>query len=248
MSRFIQLYQTTVGKKFIAAVTGIVLFGFVVLHMVGNLKAFLGPNAAGVPDIDVYAKFLRTMGEPLLPYSVALWTVRIILIIALILHLTTVISLATRNTTTRSKAYHQHNYDHATWPARLMLVSGFFLLLFIIFHLLQFTTGTVDVTPIVDGEVYANLYYAFQKWYFALIYLSAMTMLGLHLYHGAWSLFQTLGFDNPDRNRALRMFACVAALIVFLGFSSIPVMFFSGAMSDPPQLKPATEAAMNGGS
>lgn len=246
MTRFAQLYQTTIGKKFVAAVTGVILFGFVVLHMVGNLKAFLGQNALGVPDIDIYAKFLRTMGEPLLPYSMALWTVRIILVVALVLHLITVFSLATRNNATRPKPYHQHNYDHATWPARLMLVSGFLLLLFIVFHLLQFTTGTIDVTPIVAGEVYANLYHAFQKWYFALIYFAAMVMLGLHLYHGAWSLFQTLGFDNPDRNRGLRMFAIAAAVVVFLGFSSIPVMFFSGAMADPPQAPAANNTAMSG--
>lgn len=246
MKRFAQLYQTTVGKKFIAATTGIILFGFVVLHMAGNLKVFVGDNSTGVPDINVYAKFLRTMGEPLLPYSVALWTVRIILIVALVLHLVVVISLAARNNTTRTKTYHEHNYDYATWPARLMLVSGCLLLTFLVFHLLQFTTGTIDVTPIVDTEVYSNLYYAFHKWYFALIYVTAMAMLGLHLYHGAWSLFQTLGFDNPDRNRALRTFATVAALIVFLGFSSVPIMFFSGAMAAPPEVPSTTETATSG--
>ena len=100
--------------------------------------------------------------------------------------------------------------------------------------MLQFTTGTIQITPIVPEKVYANLYHAFSAWYFALFYVVAMALLGLHLFHGAWSLFQSLGLDNPDRNRGLRLLAAAAAALLFLGFSAVPVLIYFGALSPPP--------------
>lgn len=234
MSRFVQLYRTTVGKKAIVAVTGIVLFGFVAGHMLGNLKVFTGTTGDGIPHVDEYAHFLRTMGEPFLPHSVGLWTARTILLLSLVLHVVAVIQLSAQNRAARPVNYSQPVYAEATGPARLMLVSGFLLLVFVVVHILHFTTGTIDITPIVHGQVYANLFYAFKKWFVALFYIVAMGLLGLHVYHGVWSLFQTLGWDNPDRNRSLRMFAAVMAVVLILGFSAVPVVFFMEGMPGPP--------------
>lgn len=234
MRRLARLYGSTLGKKAVAAVTGIVLFGFIVLHMAGNLKTFTGTTADGVPHIDTYARFLRTMGEPLLPYGYALWTVRIIVGGSAILHVIVAIDLAARNRAARPIRYrHRHVHVEATPAARGMLVSGVAILVFVILHLLQFTTGTIQVTPVEPELVYANLYHAFRVWFVAASYVAAMGFLCLHLYHGAWSLFQTLGADNPDRNRGLRLFAAIAAIAILLGFCSVPVLIFAGALAPP---------------
>ncbi len=234
MGRLVLLYRTTLGKKAIVAVTGIILFGFVALHMIGNLKSFLGDEADGTAAVDAYARFLMTMGEPALPHGFALWSVRIILLVALILHVGTAIGLARRNRAARPVRYQGgHTRVEATFSARAMLWSGLLLLVFLVFHILQFTTGTIDVTPIVPEDVYANLFHTFHEWFFALIYIGAMALLGLHLYHGVWSLFQTLGLDNPDRNRGLRLFAAISAVLIFIGFCAVPVFFFLGVMPEP---------------
>ena len=234
MSRLIQLYRTTLGKKAVVAVTGIILFGFVALHMLGNLKTFVGADPGGAPAIDTYAHFLRTMGEPLLPHGFALWTMRIILVIALVLHVWTSIHLAHHNRSARLDRYVRENQTESTLAARTMVGSGVLLLVFVVIHVLQFTTGTIDITPIVPETVYANLYHAFREWLIVLLYIAAMALLAVHLYHGAWSLFQTLGLDNPDRNRALRVFASVSAVVLFLGFCSVPVLFLLGVMPGSP--------------
>ena len=235
MGRIGRLYESTLGKKAIVAVTGVVLFGFVAMHMIGNMKAFTGTDAEGVPHIDIYAHFLRTMGEPMLPYGVALWIVRIVLLIALALHVVTVIQLVRLNRAARPVPYTRYVHVESTRAARSMLVSGIVLLVYVVVHILQFTTGTIDITPFEAEHVYANLYHAFGVWFIALFYILAMAMLAMHLYHGAWSLFQTLGLDNPDRNRALRGFAGAAAALIFLGYCAIPVLFFIGAMPAPPE-------------
>ena len=239
MKRLTALYSTTVGKKAVVAITGILLYGFVLLHMLGNLKVFTGNVAAGEhagePHIDIYAEFLRTMGEPLFPYSFILWTVRIVMLLALILHIYTVIQLAVRNRKARQTRYAEYKQIEASTPARLMLVSGFLLLAFLLFHLLQFTFGVVGGSPFVEGKVYANLYYAFGKWYFVLLYVIVMAALAQHVSHGVWSLFQTLGLDNPDRNRALRLLATLSAVALFVGFASVPVLFYLGVMPQPPE-------------
>jgi succinate dehydrogenase / fumarate reductase cytochrome b subunit len=242
MGRIATLYNSTLGKKAIVAATGIVLFGFVVMHMAGNLKTFTGNDAEGVPHIDIYAKFLRTMGEPMMPYGSALWVVRIVLLVALVLHVVNVIQLARRNHAARPVAYHHtHVRVEATLAAGTMMVSGLGLLVFIVIHLLQFTTGTIQITPVVHEHVYANLYNAFSRWFVVLFYVLAMGLLAFHLYHGVWSLFQTLGIDNPDRNRGLRVFAALAALVLLVGFCSVPVLILLGVMPDPPPIPAHTE-------
>ena len=234
MSRLVTLYRSSLGKKAIVAVTGAMLLGFLVLHVVGNLKAFLPDPEPGVADIDVYARFLRTMGEPIFPYSSALWIVRTILAAALGLHLVCVFQLALQNRGARPVRYARTRHGHATPPARWMLYTGSLLGVFIVIHLLQFTTGSIDAARFTEGAVYLNLHRTFQLGGYVVFYVGAMAVLGLHLYHGAWSLFQSLGLDNPDRNRGLRALALVFAVGLFLAFSSVPLAFSSGVMDPPP--------------
>ena len=124
MQRIFALYQSSLGKKAVVAVTGLILYGFVLGHMLGNLKVFTGNDAAGEPHIDIYAHFLRTMGEPLVPYSFLLWIARVVLLIALVLHVYTVIVLARKNHAARKHDYAQHDYSQASNTARWMMISG----------------------------------------------------------------------------------------------------------------------------
>ena len=241
MRRYSAIYTSVVGKKAIVAVTGAILLGFLVLHGAGNLKVFLANPAPGVPDIDVYARFLRTMGEPLLPREALLWTVRIVLAVSLFLHVLCVAQLAQRNRLARPVPYQRSRPVRATLPARSMLVTGVVILFFIVVHLLQFTTGTIDSARFVEGAVYANLYRAFQVGYYAAFYLVVLSFLALHLHHGAWSLFQTLGVDNPDRNPSLRRLAIAITASIFLIFASVPIAFYSGAMPAPPAVSPSSD-------
>ncbi|MFP8878473.1 MAG: succinate dehydrogenase cytochrome b subunit [Myxococcota bacterium] len=235
MSRIGRLWNSVIGKKAIVAVTGILMLGFLILHVVGNLKVFLPDVRPGVPDVDIYSQFLRTMGEPIFPYSSALWIVRIVMLISLALHLVCVVQLAQHNRRARPIRYrHSRKFEEATIPARAMLYTGSIILLFIGFHLLQFTLGSFDTSRFTQGAVYANLYRAFQLPGYAAIYVSVMAVIAIHLYHGAWSFFQTLGGDNPDRNRGLRLFAAVMAAGLFVAFSSVPVSFFAYDMRKPP--------------
>jgi succinate dehydrogenase / fumarate reductase cytochrome b subunit len=234
MSRLLKLSQSTLGKKAIVAATGVVLFGFVVLHMLGNLKTFTGRDADGTHHIDVYARFLREMGEPMVPREGILWVTRVVLLVALVVHVVTVIQLVRLNRAARPIGYQRRTYAQSTVPARTMLASGLLLLGFVVVHILHFTTGTIDVRPIVHEQVYANLYHSFRAWFIVAFYVTAMILLALHLYHGVWSLFQTLGWDNPDRNRGLRALAVLAAIGLLVGFSSVPVLIFLGVMPEPP--------------
>ncbi|MCH2169783.1 succinate dehydrogenase cytochrome b subunit [Myxococcota bacterium] len=246
MSRLLSLYRSTLGKKAIVAVTGVAMLVFLVLHVIGNLKAFLPDPQLGVPDIDVYSRYLRSMGTPLLPHGAALWAIRIVMLVALALHVVCVVKLARINHAARPIRYHRRRFVEATTAARSMLVTGAILLAFLGFHLLQFTTGTIDSERFVEGAVYANLYRAFHEVsIFAIGYVLAMGILATHVYHGAWSLFQSLGYDRPDRNPGLRAFALLLALGLFVTFSSVPVAFFSGKMPVPPDSKRV--AAVKGG-
>ncbi len=235
MGRLSRIFDSTLGMKAVVAVTGVALFGFVLMHMLGNLKTFTGNDADGVPHIDTYAHFLRTMGAPMLPHGFALWSVRIVLLVALVLHVVLVIKLQARNRAARPIPYHHRPVRAvSTISARTMFVSGVLLLVFIVIHVLQFTTGTIQITPVEAEHVYANLHSAFRVWFVALFYVLAMGVLGFHLYHGVWSLFQTLGLDNPDRNRSLRLTAAAAAVTLVVGFCAVPLLFVLGMMPEPP--------------
>jgi succinate dehydrogenase / fumarate reductase cytochrome b subunit len=219
------LWGTMVGKKVVMAVTGVVLVGFVVAHMLGNLKIFLGAEA-----IDTYAVFLRTMGEPLFPSSALLWVARIVLLTCVALHITAAVQLTRMNWAARPQAYDTKRSIATTYAARTMRWSGVILALFIVFHLLHLTGGMVGFQPgeFVHLSVYHNVVAAFSVWYVSLFYIVAMACLCLHLDHGIWSMLQTLGWNNARTTSALQALSRVVALVVFVGFISVPVAVLAG--------------------
>jgi succinate dehydrogenase / fumarate reductase cytochrome b subunit len=221
----VALWSTMVGKKVVMAVTGIVLVGFVLAHMLGNLKIFLGAEA-----IDAYAVFLRTMGEPLFPYSALLWGVRIVLLACVALHITAAVQLTRMNWAARPQAYDTKDSIATTYAARTMRWSAVILVLFVVYHLLHLTAGVVSFQPgeFRDLSVYHNVVAGFSVWYVSLFYIVAMACLCLHLDHGGWSLLQTLGWNNARTTSALRMLSRGVALVVFLGFVSVPVAVLAG--------------------
>lgn len=233
MNRLTSLYNTSIGKKFIAAITGLILFGFLVGHVAGNLKAFTGSSENGVPHIDEYGQFLKEVGEPMLPYMVGLWMARTVLLISLVLHVVVVIQLAMASAEARPVNYVRSRKTAASLPAQWMMYSGLLILGFIIFHILHFTTGSIRLGEFEHGYVYSNLWNSFSMPAVAIGYLLAMIVLGFHLYHGVWSLFQTLGIDNPDRNKGLRMFAIIATVGLAVGFAVVPLAFMFGALDAP---------------
>jgi succinate dehydrogenase / fumarate reductase cytochrome b subunit len=230
MNRLTSLYKTTIGKKFIAAITGLILFGFLVGHVAGNLKVFTGNGANGVPHIDEYGQFLKEIGEPLLPYMAGLWIARIVLLGSLVLHVWVVTQLALASAEARPINYVRSKKSAATLPALWMMFSGIVILGFIIFHILHFTTGNIQLGKFEHGYIYNNLSASFAKPLVSLGYVAVMIVIGFHLFHGVWSLFQTLGIDNPDRNRGLRTFAIIAAVVLVVGFSAVPLAFLAGVL------------------
>jgi succinate dehydrogenase / fumarate reductase cytochrome b subunit len=233
MKRISALYRTSIGKKFLAAITGLILFGFLVGHMAGNLKVFTGKNADDVPHIDEYGQALRDFGVPFLPEHALLWAARAVLLISLILHVVVVLQLSVQSAEARPVAYVRSRTRSASLPAKWMMYSGLLILVFVVFHILHFTTGTVQLGKFSHGYVYNNLQSSFVKAPVAAGYAAMMLVIGFHLFHGVWSLFQTLGLDNPDRNRALRLFALGMTALVSLGFAVVPVSFLLGVMPDP---------------
>ena len=221
----VSLWGTMVGKKVVMAVTGLVLVGFVVAHMLGNLKIFLGAQT-----IDTYAAFLRTMGEPLFPYSGLLWVARLALVVCVVLHITAAVQLTRMNWAARPQGYLMKQSIATTYAARTTRWSGVILALFIIYHLLHLTAGAVGFQP---GEfqrpaVYHNVRAAFSIWSISLFYIVAMACLCLHLDHGIWSMLQTLGWNNGRTTAALKGLSRGLALIVFAGFISVPVAVLAG--------------------
>jgi len=219
------LWGTVVGKKVVMAVTGFVLVGFVIAHMLGNLKIFLGAET-----IDAYAVFLRTMGEPLFPYSLLLWVVRIVLLACVALHITAAVQLTRMNRAARPHGYDTKRSIATTYAARTMRWSGVILALFIVYHLLHLTAGAVGFQ---SGEfrhlsVYHNVVAGFSVWYVALFYIVAMACLCLHLDHGIWSMLQTIGVNRPNWEPALRCLAVIAAVVICGGFIAVPAAVLLG--------------------
>jgi succinate dehydrogenase / fumarate reductase, cytochrome b subunit len=202
-----------------------VLVGFVIAHMLGNLKIFLGAEA-----IDAYAAFLRTMGEPLAPYGLLLWLVRILLLTCVALHIMAAVQLTRMNWAARPHGYATKRSIATTYAARTMRWSGVILALFVGFHLLHLTGGVVGFQPgeFVHLSVFHNVVAAFSVWYVSLFYIVAMAALCLHLDHGIWSMLQTLGWNTARTTLALQVLSRGVALVVFAGFISVPVAVLAG--------------------
>lgn len=231
-------YRSTVGKKIAMAVSGLVLVLFVVGHMAGNLKIFAGIDpATGDYKIDDYGVFLRTIGAEMLGKEGVLWIVRVVLLACVVVHALSGIQLARLNRRAKPVGYEVTSYRSANAASRTMLYGGLFLIVFITFHILHFTTGTLHWSGFVHGQVYANVHHAFENMGLVSFYVVAMGLLALHLFHGTWSMFQTLGVDAPRWNKGLRTVAKVVAIAMFLGFSSVPVGIAIGALPAPVETR-----------
>jgi succinate dehydrogenase / fumarate reductase cytochrome b subunit len=220
--------RSTIALKILMAVSGIIFIGYVLLHMYGNLKAFSGHDA-----YNEYAEHLRALGEPMLPRAGFLWILRVVLIVALVVHVAAAYALWRRARRARTVKYVMKKNRHSTQASRLMRWGGLTLLLFIVWHLLNFTVGKVNVkNPGVTNDPYNLLVDSFDTWWLTLIYLFAMAMLGAHLHHGIWSSLQTLGLTNTEgsRTRAKR-FGFTLAVIIAGGFSLVPIFVLAGVIT-----------------
>ena len=233
-----EAWDSTLGKKLFAAGSATILVAYLLLHMLGNLTALWGTGGSA-PRIDLYGEWVREFGTPLLPHGGFLWIVRAILLAAIVVHVVAVIQLAKRNRAARP-APHAAKKIGRSWAARSMIVTGPLLIGFIVFHILHFTTLSITVTPLHHGEVYANLYGAFQKWYFVLIYLVGVFLIGTHLRHGLWSMLQTFGLDDRRRRDRAKAGATIVATGLAIGFVLVPISFWTGALPEPVESAHAT--------
>lgn len=221
--------RSTVALKLLMAGSGIIFILFVLLHMYGNLKAF-----AGHDSYNEYAEHIRTIGTPILPYSGYLWIQRIVLIVALVAHVASAIVLWRRAAVQRPVGYQMKRNLHSSLSSRTMRWGGVTLLLFIIWHLLQFTIVKINVQGGATNDPYNLLVDSFSKgaWWVTVIYLIAMLALGFHLHHGTFSACQTLGWTNTAAARArARVAGWVVAIVIAGGFSLVPIFTLAGVIT-----------------
>lgn len=215
--------HTTIAMKIVMALSGALFVLFVAAHMYGNLKLFSGQLA-----FDEYAHHLRTFGEPILPYSGFLWVLRIGLVVALVAHAFSAFYLWRRANTARSTRYAVKKATVATLSSKTMRWGGVALLLFLVFHLAQFTWMTINVGGEFDSP-YERVYAAFSVWWVVALYLAALAALGMHLRHGVWSACQTLGLTgSPRAARTAGASAVAVALVVAVGFALPPLAILFG--------------------
>lgn len=214
----VELYRSALGKKYVMAVTGIMLMGFVFAHMVGNLKMYLGAE-----DFNHYAEFLRELLVPIVPRTVALWGMRLGLITALVLHIHAAYSLTRMNQRARTVKYQSpRDYIAANFASRTMRMTGIIVALFLVWHLADLTWGVAN-PDFTRGMAYENVVASFSRVPVAILYVVANVALGIHLFHGAWSLFQSLGWSNPRFNAWRRNFAIAFAALIVVGNCSFPL-------------------------
>ncbi|MEX0906755.1 MAG: succinate dehydrogenase cytochrome b subunit [Gemmatimonadota bacterium] len=223
MRRLYSFWGTTVGKKIAMAVSGIILIGFVAGHMIGNLKVFQGPEA-----FNHYAEGLRSFGAPFFGHGQLLWLVRLVLLAAVGVHIAAAVQLVLRSRRARAVGYARYDNGLAfSYASRTMAWGGVIILAFILYHLMHLTFGSAH-PDFVPGDAYHNLVLGFRSVPVSAAYILAMIPLGFHLYHGFWSMLQTLGATNPKWNHVRRPIAAVLALIVVLGNISFPVAVLAG--------------------
>jgi succinate dehydrogenase / fumarate reductase cytochrome b subunit len=215
--------RSSLGLKVVMAVTGLILFGFVIGHMIGNLQVYLGAEA-----MDAYAVFLRS-----LLHGTGLWIARAVLLTAVALHIWAAWRLTLINNAARPVGYREVQRRESTYASRTMRWSGVILLLFIVYHLLHFTVGVHAVHPqFVHGAVFHNFVTGFQNPLVSAVYILAMLSLGLHLYHGAWSFMQTLGLSHPRYNPLRYAVALLLTALVVVGNISFPVAVLTGLLHE----------------
>ena len=225
----LKLYQTSIGKKVVMAVTGLLWIGFVFFHMYGNLKVF-----GGAAYFNEYAEGLREVGHPIFGRLHLLTLARLGLIVTILLHIWSAWSLTQQSHAARPTAYLQTKRLATNYASLTIRWGGVAILLFLIFHLAQFTWGIPGIHPdFIPGDAYHNLVVGFQSYYYltTVIYFLAVIALGLHLYHGTWSMFQTLGLNNKTYSQLIRLAATGLAIVVSVGFVIVPIAVILGIVS-----------------
>lgn len=238
MRRALALWNSSIGKKVLMAATGAVLYGYLVVHMIGNLQIF-----AGAEVLNGYAHALHAN-------LVLLWGARVVLLASVIVHIALFVSLGRAKLAARPAGYKEHRKLRSSWGARTMYLSGPLVLLFILFHLAHLTLGLPVVPPeFAEGDVYANLVNGFQVPWVALIYITVMLLISQHLVHGAWSMFRTLGLAHPRYDAAVKGFAKVMTALIVVGFIAVPVAIAAhviggdAAPSSAQHVQPAARGA-----
>jgi succinate dehydrogenase / fumarate reductase cytochrome b subunit len=216
-ARHARFWASTNGKKIVMAITGAILFLFVIGHMIGNLQVFEGPD-----KLNAYGRFLRGVPE-------ILWAVRVVLLVSVIVHIWASVELAARKLQARPVGYAKRENVASSYASRTMYWSGPILLAFVVYHLLHLTAGVIHPgSEFVEGDVYHNVVTGFQVWWVSAWYIFAMILLGLHIRHGAWSMFQSLGINHPRHTPILKKAAAVVAVVIVAGYISIPISILLG--------------------
>ncbi|MCQ8770755.1 succinate dehydrogenase cytochrome b subunit [Streptomyces telluris] len=222
------VWRSTVGKKAVMAVTGMIMLAYLVAHVVGNLKVFFGAG-----EFNHYGHWIRTVGEPFLHYEWFLWIARAALGTAVVLHGVAAYQLSRRDLAARPQNYagtRGKKGRRASYATRTMRWGGVILGLFIVWHVLDLTTLTVNPNA-EEGRPYENLVASLDRPAVTAFYIAAMLALGLHIRHGFWSAAQTLGANSPRRDRALKFLANALALVLTCGFIAVPVGVLTGVVS-----------------
>jgi succinate dehydrogenase / fumarate reductase cytochrome b subunit len=216
------IWSTTVGKKAVMGVTGLLMLLYVVVHMLANLKIFLGRDG-----IDSYAVWLRTFLDGALGYAGFVWIVRVGLVLCVVLHMTAAIQLARRAHRARPAGYQHRSRVQGSYAARTMRWGGVILALFVVYHILDLTAGVLNPNG-VHLAVYDNVIADFQHWYVALFYALAVVALGFHIRHGLWSALQSLGASSAARQRRIQAVSAGVAVVITAGFLSVPFAVLTG--------------------
>ncbi len=222
-ARAATFFGSVVGKKAVMALTGVILFGFILVHMLANLQAFLPLNSNGVPPLDAYAEHLRAL-PPLL------WGTRVVLLVGVILHILAAWQLTLLNQfEARKKGYVKYTPIASNYASRTMVWSGPIIFLYVIYHLLDFTLGNVnpDFQP---GHVYHNVIASFQHPVIAIFYIVANVCLAFHLYHGVWSMCQSVGIAHPRYTPWIKRASAAFAIVIGIGFCSVPIAVMTGIL------------------
>lgn len=218
------LYRSTIGKKAIMAVTGLIGIGFLFFHMYGNLKIFLGQEY-----FNAYAEGLRGLGAPIFMHTHLLWLMRIVLLAAVALHVWAALSLWLQARRARPQSYEMKRVVQANYASRTIRWGGLVVFFFILFHLAQLTWGATNLPGGFDRtDPYSNVIAAFQSPLVVAFYLIALFVLAFHLYHGTWSFIQTLGFLHKKWDRLVRLFALLVAIVIPGGLALVPISVIAG--------------------
>lgn len=222
----LDLYRSQVGRKWAMAISGVILLGFIIFHLVGNLKVYLGPE-----DINEYGEALRDLGGHIAPRTHLLWIMRFGLMAAFGIHIHAAFSLAFENRRKGGDVGYQTQREYlvASYASRTMIWSGIIVLLFIAYHLADLTWGWTN-PDFIRGDIYHNMVESFSRAPVAAIYIVANIALGFHIYHGAWSLFQSIGVNNPRFNQWRKWFAQAFAVTIVVGNVLFPVMVLAGVI------------------